>query len=144
MEEFVGELWHRIVTRVAQREYPQATVTLDEIERSVGLLFRAFGGDSGLRVAPSADLGHSGRQRFLQRMAHTGHRTALAARDTETLHLPPYRTLPHPGTQPRFVFMARRIGGTLNGIFRQRSMAGRQPASHTGCTDGLPRTQTPL
>lgn len=89
MEEYIGELWHRLVTRVAQREHPHAAVSLDEVERSVGLLFRAFGGDSGLRVAPAADMGHTGRRRFLQRLAHTGNRIAQAARDTETLHLPP-------------------------------------------------------
>ncbi len=89
MEEYIGGLWHRFISRAAQREYPQAAVALEEVERAVGLLFRAFGGDAGLRVAPAADLHHTGRRRFLQRLAHTGDRIAQAARDAETLHLPP-------------------------------------------------------
>lgn len=100
MEEYIGDLWHRLVTRVAQREYPQAAVTLDTVERSVGLLFRAFGGDAGLRVAAAADLGHTGRRRFLQRLAHTGDRIAQAARDSETLHLPAHRLVPRKRAQP--------------------------------------------
>lgn len=89
MEEYIGEIWHRFISRVAQREYPQAAVMLDEVERSVGLLFRAFGGDAGLRVTPAADAYHGGRRRFLQRISHSGDRIAQAARDAETLHLPP-------------------------------------------------------
>jgi nitric oxide reductase NorD protein len=89
MEEYIGGLWHRWITRLATHEYPQAAVQLEEIERSVGLLFRAFGGDAGLRVAPAADLRHGARRRLLQRIAGSGEKQALAARDHETLHLPP-------------------------------------------------------
>ena len=89
MEEFIGEIWHKLVSRAAQREHPEAAVYLEEIERGIGLLFRAFGGDAGLRVAPAADTQHGGRRRWLERLANTGDRMALAARDDETLHLPP-------------------------------------------------------
>ncbi len=88
MEEYFGSIWHRIITRAAHRDYPQAAVSLDEIERSAGVMFRAFGGDPGLRVAPSADTRHGGRRRLLQRIAGSGEKMALAARDAETLHLP--------------------------------------------------------
>ena len=54
MEEHVGSLWHRLITRAAQRHYPEAAVALTEIEKTAGLLFRAFGGDPGLRVVPVA------------------------------------------------------------------------------------------
>lgn len=89
MEEYIGELWHRIITRAANREHPEAAVSLEEMERSIGILFRAFGGDAGLRVANAADSRHAGRRRFLERLAQTGEKQAQAARDEETLHLPP-------------------------------------------------------
>ncbi len=89
MEEYIGGLWHRMITRAATREYPQAAVRLEEVERSAGLLFRAFGGDPGLRVAPAADSRHGARRRLLERIAGSGEKMALAARDSETLHLPP-------------------------------------------------------
>ncbi len=53
MEEFIGGLWHRFITRAATRSYPQAAVRLESIERTAGILFRALGGDPGLRVAPA-------------------------------------------------------------------------------------------
>lgn len=89
MEEYIGELWHRLVTRAASREHPEAAVHLADMERSIGILFRAFGGDAGLRVANASDSRHGGRRRLLERLAHTGEKQALAARDEETLHLPP-------------------------------------------------------
>ena len=51
MEEQVGELWHRLVTRVADTRFPDAAVSLADVERTVGLMFRALGGDGvGLRT----------------------------------------------------------------------------------------------
>ncbi|MDG4549942.1 MAG: VWA domain-containing protein [Candidatus Contendobacter sp.] len=88
MEEHVGALWHRFITRAAQRRYPHAAVTLAEIEKTAGLLFRAFGGDPGLRVAPAAASRHGGRRRWLARVAGLGEKTELACRDAETLQLP--------------------------------------------------------
>ena len=34
MEEWVGQWWHRAVTRVADASYPQAGVGLGEVRRS--------------------------------------------------------------------------------------------------------------
>ena len=51
MEERVGALWHRLITRAAQRGYPEAAVALTDIEKTAGLLFRAFGGDAALAGA---------------------------------------------------------------------------------------------
>ncbi|MBL8471566.1 MAG: VWA domain-containing protein [Rhodocyclaceae bacterium] len=89
MEEFIGGLWHKFITRAATRSYPQAAVRLDEIERMAGVLFRALGGDPGLRVAAAADETHGARRRWLARIAHTDDTLAPARRDEETLRLPP-------------------------------------------------------
>ena len=88
MEEHVGALWHRLITRAAQRHYPDAAVTLAEIEKTAGLLFRAFGGDPGLRVAPAAAVRHGARRHWLARVAGVGEKSTPACRDLETLQLP--------------------------------------------------------
>jgi nitric oxide reductase NorD protein len=88
MEEQVGALWHRLITRAAQRHYPDAAVTLAEIEKTAGLLFRAFGGDPGLRVASAVATRHGARRRWLARIAGLGEKIELACRDAETLQLP--------------------------------------------------------
>ena len=52
MEEFVGGLWHRFITRTASRSHPQAAVRLEDIERTAGVLFRAMGGDPACASRP--------------------------------------------------------------------------------------------
>ena len=89
MEEQVGALWHRLVTRLAETRYPQAAVGLPEVERQVGVLFRALGGDGGLQIS-SAEAGeHGARRNWLQRLAGSNRKVALAWRDERFLRLPP-------------------------------------------------------
>jgi nitric oxide reductase NorD protein len=89
MEEFVGKLWHNWVTRAAGGHYPQAAVKLGEVEKTAGILFRAFGGDPGLNVASATLDAHGARRGWLQRLAGSGEKVAQAKRDAETLRLPP-------------------------------------------------------
>lgn len=89
MEELVGGLWDRFITRSARRDHPDAAVRLTELEKTLGVLFRALGGDPGLRVAPAAEQRHGARRRWLSRLAGTDERIACASLDVETLRLPP-------------------------------------------------------
>ncbi|MEA3292411.1 MAG: VWA domain-containing protein [Pseudomonadota bacterium] len=88
MEEFVGKIWHRLITGAAQRQYPEAAVTLDEIRSTAGILFRALGGEGGLRVENATAVTHGARRSLLQRIAGSGKQAELAWRDEETLRLP--------------------------------------------------------
>ena len=54
MEEQIGQLWHRLVTRAARREYPEAAVRLSEVQQAAAMMFRALGGARGLRVEAAA------------------------------------------------------------------------------------------
>lgn len=89
MEEYVGQLWHRWITQAADRRHADAAVTLAEVSRTVGVLFRAFGGDGGLRVEAAEAGAHGARRTWIQRLAGTGSEVALAWRDEQTLRLPP-------------------------------------------------------
>jgi len=89
MEEFVGGLWHRFITRQASRRHPAAAVRLEDMERQAGTLFRALGGDAGLRVAAASASENGARRRWLSRVAGTEDRVSHASRDAETLRLPP-------------------------------------------------------
>ncbi|MCK6411797.1 MAG: VWA domain-containing protein [Azonexus sp.] len=89
MEEFIGKLWHNWVTKAAGGHYPQAAVKLVEVEKTAGILFRAFGGDPGLNVAAATLDAHGARRHWLQRLAGSGEKAAQARRDAETLRLPP-------------------------------------------------------
>jgi nitric oxide reductase NorD protein len=89
MEEWIGGLWDRFITGKARRDHPAAAVQLAEMEKVAGVLFRAWGGDSGLRVTPAVEERHGARRRWLSRLAGTDEKAAHAALDGETLRLPP-------------------------------------------------------
>ncbi len=88
MEEWVGQLWHKWVTRAACMDYPDAAVTLDEMRQPAAVLFRALGGEKGLRVEAATQTTQRARRHVLQRIAGSGKQVELAWRDEETLRLP--------------------------------------------------------
>jgi len=88
MEEFVGKIWHRIITRAASKVHEEAAVELSEIRQMVGILFRALGGDGGLRVEAANATEHGARRSWAERIAGTNTDVELAWRDEETLRLP--------------------------------------------------------
>ena len=88
MEEWIGQWWHRIVTKAAEPERTEVQVTLDEMRRSIALLYRAGGGDAAVRVAPVADSRHGGPRGWLQRLAGSDIRVPMPVLDWETLALP--------------------------------------------------------
>jgi nitric oxide reductase NorD protein len=89
MEETVGKFWHRWITRAAGGSDPEAAVRLREVERIAAVLFRALGGDPGLRVAAATEDEHGARRNWLTRLAGAGERAAQARMDAATLRLPP-------------------------------------------------------
>ena len=89
MEEHVGGLWHRLITRSASTSFPDAAVELTDIQRLIGIYFRALGGDGGLEVVAADATSISARRSLLQRVAGTHKKVELAWRDENSLRLPP-------------------------------------------------------
>lgn len=88
MEEYVGELWHKLVTRAADKQHAEAAVSLDEISKTAAIFFRALGGDAGLNLSAAPATRHGARRRWMERLASSGERVELSWRDGETLRLP--------------------------------------------------------
>jgi nitric oxide reductase NorD protein len=88
MEEQVGQLWDRLITRAASRRYPAAAVQLADVSRTAGVLFRALGGDGGLRVEVANATEHGARRSWLQRIAGSHRTVELSWRDDLALRLP--------------------------------------------------------
>ena len=88
MEEKIGQLWHRLITGMAQTRYAEAAVSLREMKHRVGILFRALGGDGGLQVEAAQATEHTARRTLLQRLAGSGKQIELAWRDERSLRLP--------------------------------------------------------
>lgn len=88
LEEHVGKLWHQLITRSASQRYPEAAVQLVDVRRSAGIMFRALGGDGGLKVETATGTEHGARRSWLQRVAGSEKQVELGWRDDQALHLP--------------------------------------------------------
>ena len=88
MEEFVGKIWHQYITGHANRQYPQASVTLEDVRKPMAIFFRALGGAGGLQIESALETDNLARRNWLQKIAGTGKKQQLAWRDEETLRLP--------------------------------------------------------
>ena len=90
MEEIVGTAWHKIISRWSYQGYPDAGVSLTQIDSQIAVFFRAMGGNGALRITEVTSSKHGARQNVIQRIAGSGLKAALASCDNETLRLPPY------------------------------------------------------
>ncbi len=88
MEEWVGGLWHKYITRKASSEFDLARVTFDEVSKSVGMVFRALGGDVVKRVEAASAREYLTRKSFLQKISGDTQQISLAWQDDESLRLP--------------------------------------------------------
>lgn len=89
MEEWIGQQWHRLVTRWAEPGHAAAAVSLDEMRKPLGLLLRCGGGPAGMRIGPAAARSHGGPRGWAQRVAGGGTRAALPELHGDLLALPP-------------------------------------------------------
>ena len=88
MEERVGQLWDRLLMRWVNQEHSSAAVTLQQVMKPVGILYRALGGAAGVRIEAVAAHRHGGWRAWRQRLAGSGMRADLAWCDDEVLRLP--------------------------------------------------------
>jgi nitric oxide reductase NorD protein len=88
MEEWVGEIWHKYITRKANTDFEQAKVAFTDVDKSVGLVFRALGGDSVKRIESAGARDYIVRRSFLQKISGENHQVSLAWQDDESLRLP--------------------------------------------------------
>lgn len=88
MEEWVGYKWHEYITRQALGEFPEYAVKLHDEARSLGIVFRALGGDPALSLVTAEPRHFKVRRRFLHKLAGTHRKFELAWRDEQNLRLP--------------------------------------------------------
>nr|WP_203525795.1 nitric oxide reductase [Crenobacter caeni] len=77
-----------MIRRVARRSYPQAAVTLEQVERLAPVFFRALGGSSALTLKSAVGSQHGARRRFIERIAGIGERAEFAWADDHSFFLP--------------------------------------------------------
>lgn len=88
VEEWVGSVWHRFITRRASPDFPEARVELESMQRPLALLFRAMGGESGVGVEAANARDLMLRRSLLQQVAGTCKQLPVAWCDASNLRLP--------------------------------------------------------
>src|SRR5262249_17177068 len=89
LEETVGRAWHRLVGVTASwPHHPDQAVRLTDILPTLGVCFRAFGGEAGVQVAPARGRPSTHRLSWRQRIGLGEERLAQPGRDDATLMLP--------------------------------------------------------
>jgi len=88
VEEWVGSVWHRFITRRASPDFPEARVDLESMQRPLSLLFRAMGGASGVGVEAASARDLLLRRNLLQQVAGTCKQLPVAWCDSSNLRLP--------------------------------------------------------
>jgi len=88
MEEWVGGLWHKYITRKANPEFDHARVSFDQVHKSVGMIFRALGGDAVKRIEVATGREYLSRKSLLQKISGDNQLVSLAWQDEESLRLP--------------------------------------------------------
>ncbi|MBF0421681.1 MAG: nitric oxide reductase [Magnetococcales bacterium] len=88
MEQLFGKLWNHLIIHGSSRRFPKARVHLDDVETTLGILFRALGGDGHLRLEAVPDCRHRSHRHWLERLAGNGTKTPWCWVDEQALHLP--------------------------------------------------------
>lgn len=88
MEDRVGLWWHHTVSSWVERGYPEHAVRMDEVERSIGYMFRAGGGATHIRIAQASSKSLHGPRGWLERLAGSGLREVQSHLDRDALALP--------------------------------------------------------
>ncbi len=88
MEEFVGQIWHKYITKAASIDFKDAEVMLDDIRHSLAIQFRAFGGDLALELKDSLNKDWEGKRSFLSRIATNQQKIELASIGINNFYLP--------------------------------------------------------
>lgn len=105
MEEYVGLKWHEYITGKASTDHENAKVRLQDQGFEIGVLFRALGGEAGLRIDAASPRDYYMRRSLLQKIAGTHEQVELAWRDQEALRLPEEISLFSTATLNKYLYL---------------------------------------
>ncbi|WP_273207612.1 nitric oxide reductase activation protein NorD [Marinobacter subterrani] len=88
MEEFIGKIWDRWVTRQVTSDFTGAAVHLTDLQAELTLYYRALGGAAGKTLEPADTRKVRLRRTGMQRVAGSHQRIALPWQDDRSVRLP--------------------------------------------------------
>ncbi len=88
MEEYVGKIWHRAISKFSDHHFVEQKVLLSDIRERLALQFHALGGPASIQILPTQRTLWSAKPSLLSRFANVGDKTELAWRDEQSIRLP--------------------------------------------------------
>lgn len=88
MEEYVGKIWHKAISKFSDHRFLEATVYLADISDRLALQFHALGGHPSIQIMPTQRTLWAAKPSLLSRFANVGDKTELAWKDAESIRLP--------------------------------------------------------
>jgi nitric oxide reductase NorD protein len=88
MEELVGRWWHQAISHLARNDHVEAEVHLKDMQKAIGLFFRAAGGSPTLRFTSASAQSVGGQRHWLQKIAGNSRRANTAQLEPDVLALP--------------------------------------------------------
>ncbi|WP_296495539.1 VWA domain-containing protein [Rhodoferax sp.] len=88
MEEMIGRWWHQAITKATRLDHPAAAVQLQDMQKTIGIFFRAAGGPNSLRFTPASLQAVGGQRHWAQKLAGSGQRADTAQLEPDVLALP--------------------------------------------------------
>ncbi len=88
MEEFVGEIWHKLITRQSRTDFVEARVELAGLQSQLATYFRALGGAPGKSVEGAELRPFATQRKLAQRVAGSHRRFPVCWQDERSLKLP--------------------------------------------------------
>ncbi|PKH54601.1 nitric oxide reductase activation protein NorD [Shewanella sp. Choline-02u-19] len=88
MEEWVGSIWHKFIVQKSNTEFDHARVQFDDINKSVGVIFRALGGSPTKRVEAAIPRDYYAHRKFIDKISGAKQQVSLAWQDETSLRLP--------------------------------------------------------
>lgn len=88
MEEKVGEIWHKIITTVSSKNYPEAQVRLLDFQKTISIFFRTLKQDPAFIIKQSSASEYAQNRGFLKKIANSVEKYEFAWVDEDSLYLP--------------------------------------------------------
>lgn len=89
MEEFVGNIWHRFISRQSATAFPAAAITLEPLLPQLAPFFRALGGPAGMQLEGAEPRPFRAPRRFMQKLAGSHTHFTVCWQNDLSLRLPP-------------------------------------------------------
>lgn len=142
MEEWVGEAWHRFITRRTARDFPQQAVTLSEIQKTIGVVFRGLGGDPGLSLQTAIGRQHHARRRLWECIAGSNQTSDVCCLDHQRFRLPERIALFDSRTLNRDLYIWLAALGAQASLFREQNWIVRNQLATQQALSAYPGLQS--